>query len=88
MLHKVGLPLDVSTVVLVDEEGAHTRSTAALRVLARCGLPWSLLHYTMIWIPRPLRDIGYRAVASVRYRIFGRDDGEHCRRMTKALRKR
>merc|ERR1719353_833080 len=44
LLTKAGLPLDVSTVVLLDETGVHTRSTAALRVLACCGKPYSLLH--------------------------------------------
>ena len=32
-LEAAGLPLDVSSVVLIDEDGVHTRSTAALRVL-------------------------------------------------------
>ena len=28
---------DLSTMVLIDEAGVHVRSTAALRVLTRCG---------------------------------------------------
>ena len=36
----------------------------------------------------PLRDLGYSIVAAVRYRVFGKDDGATCRRMTKALRAR
>ena len=88
LLTKAGLPLDVSTVVLVDEAVVHTRSTAALRVLAHCGMPYSLLHAVAICLPRPLRDAGYKAVAAVRYKLFGKDDGTSCRRMTKAIRKR
>ena len=84
ILEKAGLPLDVSTVVVVDEKGVHTRSTAALRVLDNCGRPYSLLHTVFIWLPSPLRDAGYKAVAAVRYRVFGKDDGSSCRRMTKA----
>ena len=88
-LQAAGLPLDVSTVVLIDEQGAHVRSTAALRVLRHCGRPWAWMHAVFIHLPRPLRDLGYKAVASVRYRVFGRDDGESaCRLMTKALRPR
>ena len=88
LLTRAGLPCDVSTMVLIDEHGvAHTRSTAALKVLRRCGLPYSLL-YVAIAIPRPLRDLGYRGVAAVRYRLFGQDDGSSCRRMTKATRAR
>lgn len=82
-----GLPLDVSTVVLIDECGHHVRSTAALRVLARCSAPYSYLA-AFLWLPRPLRDLGYKMVAAVRYRLFGQDDGSTCRRMTKAMRTR
>ena len=39
-------------------------------------------------VPRPLRDLGYSCVAAVRYRLFGKDDGGSCRRMTKAMRAR
>jgi predicted DCC family thiol-disulfide oxidoreductase YuxK len=88
VLTKAGLPLDVSTVVFIDDAGVHVRSTAALRVLSHCGMPYALLHYLFILLPRPLRDAGYRLVASVRYRLFGQDDGTQCRLMTKKLRAR
>jgi len=88
-LTAAGLPLDVSTVVVIDEAGVHTRSTAALRVLKHCGMPYALLYYLFILLPAPLRDLGYKAVAAVRYRLFGKDDGEStCRMMSKAIRPR
>ena len=87
-LSAAGLPLDVSTVVLIDEAGVHTRSTAALRVLRHCGMPYSALYTAFIWLPAPLRDLGYRAIAAARYRLFGKDEGETCRMMTKAIRAR
>ena len=88
LLTKHGLPLDVSTMVLIDEAGVHVRSTAALRVLRRCSAPYSWLGATAIWLPRPVRDLGYKTVAALRYRLFGKDDGSTCRRMTKAIRSR
>ena len=88
LLEKAGLPMDVSTVVLFDETGVHTRSTAALKVLESCGTPYSHLHTVFIHFPSPLRDAGYNAVAAVRYRLFGKDDGSSCRRMTKAMKAR
>ena len=88
LLTQAGLPLDVSTMVLVDEAGVHVRSTAALRVIARCGLPYSWLRILLWLLPAPLRDAGYKMVASVRYLVFGKDDGTTCRRMTKAIRQR
>ena len=83
-LHHLEKNLD--TVVLIDEQGAHVRSTAALRVLLYCGMPWSLL-YVFILLPRVARDCGYKMVAASRYRLFGKDEGV-CRRMTKDMRRR
>jgi predicted DCC family thiol-disulfide oxidoreductase YuxK len=88
ILRARGLPLDVSTVVLIDECGAHVRSTAALRTLRLCGWPCRMLYASLIVLPAPVRDLGYRAVAAARYRLFGKDKGESCRRMSKELRGR
>jgi predicted DCC family thiol-disulfide oxidoreductase YuxK len=77
LLRKHGLPDDdLDTMVLVDEAGVHTRSTAALRIVRRLRAPWPLL-YACIVLPRPLRDAAYRLVARNRYRWFGRR--ETCR---------
>ena len=73
--------------VQVDEDGAHVRSSAALRVLKHCGQPYSAL-YCFMAFPAPMRDLGYRFVASIRYRVFGKDDGSTCRRMTAKMRTR
>ncbi len=63
------------SIVLVDEDGLHTRSTAALRIAARLGAPWSAFAVLMVF-PRPVRDGVYDWVARNRYRWFGRKD--HC----------
>jgi predicted DCC family thiol-disulfide oxidoreductase YuxK len=59
------------TVVLIDEEGLHTRSDAVLRVARRLGLPWSLAALAL-HLPRALRDGVYDGIARRRYRWFGR----------------
>ena len=59
------------SLVLLDEDGVHTQSEAAIGVARRLGLPYSLLA-SAILIPRPLRDGVYRFVARNRYRWFGR----------------
>jgi predicted DCC family thiol-disulfide oxidoreductase YuxK len=72
LLGRFGLPVDaLDTVVLLDGERAFTRSSAGLRVLARLGLPWSLLAVLLV-VPRPLRDAAYDWIARNRYRWFGR----------------
>jgi predicted DCC family thiol-disulfide oxidoreductase YuxK len=74
LLRRHDLPTgDLDSVVLVDADGAHVRSTAALRVCRRLGPPWSLLA-PLLAVPAPLRDPFYDLVARVRYRVFGRTD--------------
>lgn len=68
---RCGLSADADTVVLVEDGACYTRSTAALRVARRLGLPYSLL-WPLRRVPRPLRDAVYGAVAASRYRVFGR----------------
>jgi predicted DCC family thiol-disulfide oxidoreductase YuxK len=74
LLRRHGLPTDeFDSVVLVEGDAAYTRSTAALRVCRRLGLPWSLLAPLLV-VPAPLRDPFYDLVARTRYRVFGRTD--------------
>lgn len=64
---------EIDTVVLVDEDGAHTHSTAALRLTRHLASPWPLLS-VLLWVPRRLRDAAYRWVARNRYDWFGKLD--------------
>lgn len=57
-------------MILVDDAGVHTRSTAALRIAGRLGLPWKAM-IGFLWVPRILRDGIYRFIARNRYRWFG-----------------
>ena len=69
----------LSTVVVVVSPGAPeerllTRSRAALHVMRRLGGGWRCLSAVLSVFPSALLDVAYRAVARVRYRIFGRFD--------------
>ena len=71
-LRAAGLPDDyVGSVLLVDDAGVHSHSTAALRVARR-------LDGTARWlgvgrlVPRPIRDAIYNFVARHRYQVFGK----------------
>lgn len=75
----------LETVVLIENGKLFTRSSAALRVLRRLNMPWSLL-YGFVVIPEPIRDWVYDFIASRRYRWFGQRD--QCRRPTPELRRR
>lgn len=67
LLREHGLPLDVSTVVLLDRKGAHARSTAVLRAARLLRWPWSWA-YAAIVVPRRARDAVYDFVARRRHR--------------------
>lgn len=67
----------LDSVVLLEGNRITRRSTAVVRLLMLTGGPWKVVAWMLWIIPRPLRDVGYRAVAAVRYRLFGRK--ESCR---------
>ena len=79
-LERAGLAEDFrESLVLVDDAGVHTHSTAVARIARRLDGAWKLLGL-MRWVPRSLRDFGYRFVAKRRFRWFGRADvAESCR---------
>ena len=85
LLKRVGAPLDLSTVVLIQGDVFYTKSTAALRTLALMDWPWSMLSAAYV-LPQPLRDFGYDTVAKYRYAVFGKV--ESCRVPTGDFRKR
>jgi predicted DCC family thiol-disulfide oxidoreductase YuxK len=70
-------PWGPSTIVVVRNPGdpaeqIYLRSDAAAALLAELPRPWSTAGKAFQGIPRPLRDLGYRIVASLRYRFWGR----------------
>lgn len=66
------LPQDLDSIVVVDGTRTYWRSEAVFRILRE--LPrWRVLAWFAV-LPRPLTDLGYRLVASVRLKIWGRLD--------------
>ena len=59
------------TIVYLDEDGRYDRSTAVLKIAQR--LKWGRgLPNLFLAIPATVRDIFYRFVAKIRYRVFGK----------------
>jgi predicted DCC family thiol-disulfide oxidoreductase YuxK len=58
------------TIFLLDADGCHERSEAALRILQHLGGMWSLLGVFRI-VPRFVRDAVYRFIARHRLGWFG-----------------
>lgn len=71
-LRNTGLPAGgPAFIVLVEDGRAYVKSEAVLRIAQRLRAPWPALAVFRL-VPRVLRDACYDAVASRRYRWFGR----------------
>ena len=68
--------IDFDTFVLIDGDKYYIRSTAALIVAKNLGGLWKVL-YSLIIIPRTIRDFIYNLVSKNRYNLFGKK--ETCR---------
>jgi predicted DCC family thiol-disulfide oxidoreductase YuxK len=70
---------DISTVVLIENDKAYTKSTAALQSINKIKRPWKYISYLLI-IPQFIRDPIYDVIAKNRYHMFGQNT--KCRIMT------
>jgi len=59
--------------VLTDDDRVLVRARAVLHVARVLGWPWRAAVVLGV-LPTPLLDLGYRLIARVRYRLFGRRD--------------
>lgn len=64
---------DPDSFILLSNGKIHTKSTASLYVMKRLTGLWPLL-FTLIIIPKPIRDFFYTVFARNRYRLFGKKD--------------
>ncbi len=76
---------DMNSFVLIQDNIAYTRSTAALKVAKQLKGPVKLL-YGFIIVPAFIRNVVYNMIAKNRYRWFGRKD--ECMVPTPSLRER
>ena len=64
---------DVDSIVLIDNNRAYTKSTAALKIAKNLNGLWKLA-YVAIIVPVPIRNICYDIIARNRYKWFGKKD--------------
>jgi predicted DCC family thiol-disulfide oxidoreductase YuxK len=62
------------SVLLLDADGLHVRSEAAVRIARQLRAPWPMLAQVASIVPRRWRDALYDVVARRRYAWFGRRD--------------
>jgi predicted DCC family thiol-disulfide oxidoreductase YuxK len=74
LLQKYGYsPNYLDGLILIENNRAHDRSSACLRIAGKLSFPWKLL-FPLLIIPKPLRDLIYGIIASVRYRWLGKKE--------------
>jgi len=67
------IPASIDTVVFIADGRARLRSKAFLYAARHMRAPWRWGYY-LRWLPGFLLDLGYRLVAALRYRIWGKVD--------------
>jgi predicted DCC family thiol-disulfide oxidoreductase YuxK len=74
LLEKYGFPPGyLDGLILIENNRAHDRSSACLRIAGKLNFPWNLL-FPLLIIPKSLRDFIYGIIAAVRYRWFGKKE--------------
>ncbi|MBS4198481.1 DUF393 domain-containing protein [Bacillus sp. FJAT-49732] len=73
LLKKHRVPLNVNSLVLLDNDHAYLKTTAALRICKKLKSPLKWL-YLFIFIPAPVRNLFYHVFAKYRYRWFGKNE--------------
>ena len=78
MLARHGIDaLSPNSLIVIENPGNSseqilTRSTGVIAMLSELPSPWPTFAILLRIIPRLLRDLGYRIVAALRYRLVGR----------------
>lgn len=67
------IPTSIDSVVYVDGERAHLRSKAFLHMARHFRAPWRWFH-AVRWLPGFVLDLGYRLIAAIRYKVWGKVD--------------
>lgn len=71
LLNKYNISTAEDSLVLIDNNNAYTKSTAALKISRHLTFPWNLL-FNFIFIPKSIRDFVYMLIANNRYKLIKR----------------
>jgi len=86
LLKKHAVPAEVDSLVLIANDKAYIKSSAALRIAKKLDGLWHLL-FLFILVPRKLRDYVYDFVSVNRYKWFGKKE-DSCALPSPDVRKR
>jgi len=61
------------SIIVIADGRIFLYSDAIIRIVREFGYPWKLFSI-LKWVPKFIRDAGYRFIAKIRYRVFGQLD--------------
>jgi len=61
------------SIIVIADGRIFLYSDAIIRIVREFGYPWKLISI-LKWVPKFIRDAGYRFIAKIRYRVFGQLD--------------
>ncbi len=67
------IPTTLESVVYIDGDRVHLRSKAFMYVAKHLRAPYRW-GYALRWFPAIIADLGYRVIAAIRYKVWGRAD--------------
>lgn len=85
LVAEFGIPKNINSLVLLENERYFTKSSAALRICSHLDGFWSLFKLFTL-VPISLRDFFYDIIAKNRYKWFGKSDA--CKLPSPEMRKR
>ena len=65
---------ELNSLIFLTHGQVYTRSSAVVQMLKKLPQPWPALANFLWLLPKPIRNLAYGTVASVRYRVFGKFD--------------
>ena len=73
-LRKYGYPENyLGGLIYIKKNRAYDRSSACLYIAGKLKFPWNIIILFLV-VPKPLRDLIYGIIASMRYRLFGKKE--------------
>jgi predicted DCC family thiol-disulfide oxidoreductase YuxK len=73
-LRKYGYPENyLGGLIYIQNNRAYDRSSACLYIAGKLKFPWNVFILFLV-VPKPLRDLIYGIIASMRYRLFGKKE--------------
>src|SRR5690606_35202598 len=73
LIRKHQIPSEIDSVILIEEDKAYVKSSAALRIAKKLDGLWHLFFIFML-VPRKIRDGAYDIVARNRLKLVGKKE--------------